>query len=167
MPFASGPVLRYLGAGQYVTVGQTEYVGADDLIVIPSDFPTDLASVPRLFWALLPPQGVYERAAVLHDHLCVELAKHRRCVCGPPVNARDTDGLFRRVMREAGVGPATRWVMWVGVRWGALANPARRRGWWRDAPAVLAVTALLLAAAAASVFVADQAAHALAALLYR
>ncbi len=27
--------------------------------------------------------------------------------------------------------------MWTGVRWGALANPVRRPGWVRDAPAVL------------------------------
>ena len=36
---------------------------------------------------------------------------------------------------------------WVGVRWGALANPARREGWWKPKQAlptlgVSAVTAL-------------------------
>jgi hypothetical protein len=136
----------YLGAGQYKTVGPTEYVGADEVFRIEPDFPTDLASIPRLFWALLPPSGAYERAAVLHDWFCVHLAR-RNCI----VSARDADAIFRRVMREAGVGFFTRWAMWAGVRWGALLNPARRPGIWRDLPAVLAITVLELAVVAAVV----------------
>lgn len=159
MPFASGPVLRYIGAGQYVTTGPTVYVGDRDLITIPADFPTDLATVPRLFWALLPPHGAYERAAVLHDFGCVELAKG---TC--ELASRDVDGLFRRVMREADVGLLTRWAMWTGVRWGALANPARRPGWLRDAPAVLTVTAAGVAATIGVAMAADRLTHRLARL---
>jgi hypothetical protein len=139
MPFARGPVLCYLGAGQYRTVGPTEYVGSKDVITIPADFPTDLASVPRAFWSLLPPNGVWENAAVLHDFGCVSLAKGT-CT----LSSRDVDGLFRRVAREGGTGLVARWWLWTGVRWGALFNPARRAGWWRDAPAVLGITAATL-----------------------
>ena len=162
MPFAAGPVLRYVGLGRYATIGATTYVGGrGDIITIPSDFETDLASVPRIFWALLPPVGVYEAAAVLHDALCVRLAEERETGDPAPVGARDTDGLFRRVMRECGVGFVTRWVMWVGVRWGALANPARRAGWWRDAPLVLLISALVAAAALGLVFGVDRLVHAI------
>lgn len=161
MPFTHGPVLVYAGAGRYVTSGITEYVGSSDRFRIDDGFPTDLASVPRIFWALLPPHGAYERAAVLHDWLCVELAKAHRDRRPPMVSSRDVDGLFRRVVRECGSGPATRWLLWCGVRWGALFNPARRAGWWRDAPAVLAVTGLALSAAAGLVFGLDRAGHAL------
>jgi hypothetical protein len=140
MPFTQGPVLVYAGAGRYMTSGVTEYVGGSDRFRIGDGFPTDLASVPRIFWALLPPHGVYEQAAVLHDWLCVELAAARRGRRPPMVSSRDTDGLFRRVAREGGAGLVVRWLLWVGVRWGALVNPARRAGWWRDAPAVLALT---------------------------
>lgn len=164
MPFASGPVLRYIGRGRYATVGPTEYVGADDVIVIPSDFVTDLASVPRLFWALLPPSGAYEKAAVLHDALCEALAG-RQLMPVPAVSARDVDGLFRRVMRESGVGPVTRWVMWCGVRWGAAANPCRRPGWWRDAPAVAVITAAVLTATCAAVLLAHATVSALLTLI--
>jgi hypothetical protein len=66
-----------------------------------------------------------------------------------PATARDTDAIFRRVMREGGVGFVTRWIMWAGVRWGAVANPARRPGWWIDAPLVLLITLLMLAVVAA------------------
>lgn len=153
MPFSKPPALVYLGNGKYRTTGPVVYQGKTESIVIPGGLVTDLASVPRLFWAWLPPTGVYENAAVIHDLLCDELnVRHRNHITTPPqVSARDTDGLFRRVMRECGVGFLTRWVMWTGVRWGALLNPARRKGWSRDAPRVLAITAPLAAAAAFTV----------------
>jgi hypothetical protein len=154
VPFARGPVLTYVGRGQYATVGPTDYVGSDDVITIPADFRTDLATVPRIFWALIPPQGAYESAAVLHDFGCVSLAQGT-CL----LTSRDVDGLFRRVMRECGVGVLTRWAMWTGVRWGALFNPARRPGWWKDAPAVVAITVLGLAAACLAVWGLDTVVH--------
>jgi hypothetical protein len=160
MPFARGPVLTYVGRSQYATVGTTEYVGSDDVITIPSDFGTDLATVPRVFWALIPPQGAYESAAVLHDFGCVALTDGS-CL----LSSRDVDGLFRRVMREGGVGFINRWIMWCGVRWGALANPARRAGWWRDAPLVVGISAAVLAVTAALSVAADRAVHALVGLL--
>ena len=154
MPFASGPVLTYVGLGRYRTVGPTVYVGSDDVITIPSDFPTDLATVPRIFWALMPPTGAYERAAVLHDFGCVTLAEGT-CL----LSSRDVDGLFRRVAREGGVGIVTRWLLWTGVRWGALASPTRRSGWWKDAPAVVGITALTLAVVGGAVWALDSLAH--------
>ena len=58
------------------------------------------------------------------------------------MSPRDADGIFRRSMRELGVPVVRRWMMWTGVRWGALANPRGRRGWVLSAPAVLAVSVL-------------------------
>jgi hypothetical protein len=172
VPFARGPVLTYVGRGRYTTVGPTEYVGKTDVITIPSDFHTDLATIPRIFWAILPPNGLYERAAVLHDFGCVSLLDGT-CT----LTSNDVDGLFRRVIREeqeldkfrplrrqAG-DFLTRWVLWTGVRWGAVANPARRPGWARDAPLVLAITVAGLLATATTVYGLDRAAHYLAHLI--
>lgn len=39
------------------------------LIVVPKGFRTDFASVPQIFWNILPPWGKYGKAAVLHDFL--------------------------------------------------------------------------------------------------
>lgn len=39
------------------------------VLSVPAWFSTDLASVPRLFWNILPPFGAYEEAAVIHDWL--------------------------------------------------------------------------------------------------
>lgn len=38
-------------------------------VVVPTNFITDFASVPRFLWPLIPPTGRYTRAAVLHDYL--------------------------------------------------------------------------------------------------
>lgn len=43
--------------------------GSDDFIDVPEGFKTDFASVPRPFWTILPPDGDYTQAAVLHDFL--------------------------------------------------------------------------------------------------
>ena len=36
---------------------------------VPREFVTDLASVPQIFWNILPPFGKYQEAAVVHDYL--------------------------------------------------------------------------------------------------
>jgi hypothetical protein len=36
---------------------------------VPEGFATDLTSVPRIFWSLLPPAGVYAYPAIIHDFL--------------------------------------------------------------------------------------------------
>ncbi|MGT3199083.1 DUF1353 domain-containing protein, partial [Yersinia enterocolitica] len=41
----------------------------DDVIKVPTGYVTDLASVPRVFWALFPPHGRYAKAAIIHDYL--------------------------------------------------------------------------------------------------
>jgi len=38
-------------------------------ITVPAGFVTDFASVPRVFWGLMPPWDQYGKAAVLHDYL--------------------------------------------------------------------------------------------------
>lgn len=75
------------------------------------------------------------------------------------ISSRDADGLFRRIARESGAGLLLRWLLWTGVRWGALANPARRADWGRDAPAVTAISLLLLAAAGLTVRGLDHLTH--------
>ncbi len=38
-------------------------------LVVPNGFPTDFASIPTFFHRLLPKNGIYDAAAVLHDWL--------------------------------------------------------------------------------------------------
>lgn len=44
-------------------------------IHIPKGFVWDLSSVPRFLWALLPPDGDYELAYLIHDYLWIEKEK--------------------------------------------------------------------------------------------
>jgi hypothetical protein len=137
MPFVTPLELRYVGVGRYRLTEPLVYAGAWDTFTVPAGVTTDLASVPRVVRWLIPQDGAYTASAVLHDWLC-ELLRRGTC----PISSRDVDGLFRRCCREAGTPLLARWLLWTGVRWGALFNPARRRGWLRDAPAVLALSLL-------------------------
>ena len=112
------------------------YLGRRDRFVVPAGFGTDLATVPRPVLWLVPESGRYTLAAVLHDWLCTV------GIATGAVTSRDADGIFRRAMREADVPVLLRWLMWTGVRWGALADPQRRRGWVLSAPGVLAISLL-------------------------
>jgi hypothetical protein len=38
-------------------------------ITAPTGFVTDLASIPSIFWSVLPPAGRYSYAAIIHDYL--------------------------------------------------------------------------------------------------
>ena len=40
-----------------------------DCVDIPEGYITDFASVPRVFWHIVPPDGQYTQAAVVHDYL--------------------------------------------------------------------------------------------------
>ena len=45
--------------------GQEQY----PTVTVPKGFVTDLASIPRIFWSLLRPDGLYAYAAIVHDYL--------------------------------------------------------------------------------------------------
>jgi hypothetical protein len=137
VPFDSPTVTVRGGTDEWWEVVEPlVYRGQRDTFVVPAGFRTDFASVPRVAVWLIPRFGRYTLAAVLHDWLVTE------GIAGGAVSSRDADGLFRRVLRELGVPPVRRWLMWTGVRWGALVDPRRRPGWWRDAPRVLTLSVL-------------------------
>lgn len=146
----------------------------DDFIVEAGE-ETDFATVPWWTQAILPRTGTWSRAAVVHDKMCNELNAWWRKVQfhlstelsldqaliaagpAPRFNAVDTDAIFRKNAREGGTDPIRSELLWMGVRWGALANPARRSGWLSTAPRVLLdtlaalVTLAVLAALVAKV----------------
>lgn len=49
-----------------------------ELITVPKGYKTDLASIPRIFWSILPPFGKYTAASVLHDFSYFKQAYTRR-----------------------------------------------------------------------------------------
>lgn len=144
MPFLTDDIpLLVHPDGVYELIVDLCYQGKDDLIEIPAGFRTDLASVPRFLSWLAPIAGTHNRAAILHDRNCVEQAAAYRAGREPDISSTDTDGLFLRCLREAGVNAYRRRAYWLGVRYGALKNPARRKGWLSTAPEVALWTVLL------------------------
>ncbi|WP_254790870.1 DUF1353 domain-containing protein [Blastococcus tunisiensis] len=128
--------VRSLDADTWELVDELVYQGRWQVFVVPKGFETDFATVPRLVTWLVPRFGAYTRAAVLHDWLCTAGIE------SGAVTSREADGIFRRVLRESGVPVLRRWLMWAGVRWGALASARRRAGWAASAPGVLAISAV-------------------------
>lgn len=137
MPFEPGTLtVRSLDADTWELVDELIYRGRWERFVVPGGFVTDFATVPRLVTWLVPRFGAYTLAAILHDWLCTEGIR------SGAVTSREADGIFRRVMRESGVPVLRRWLMWAGVRWGALATARRRSGWSASAPGVVAISLL-------------------------
>ena len=137
MPFEAGSLtVRRVDANTWSVVDPLVYRGRDERFVVPAGFRTDFATVPRLVVWLVPRFGAYTLAAILHDWLCSDGIR------SGAVTSREADGIFRRVMRESGVPVLRRWLMWAGVRWGALTSELRRPGWLFSAPGVIAISLL-------------------------
>lgn len=115
MPFKTTLQLEEQDAFNWRLLQPLVYEGRSDKFTVPAGTWTDMASIPRVLWVFLPPIGPHNKAAVIHDDL---YASHR-------VSRWDADGIFRRILKESGVGFAARWSMWLGVRLG---------GWmaWHD-----------------------------------
>ncbi len=81
-------------------------------IKVPSGFRTDLASVPRPMWSILPPFGKHSRAAIIHDYL------YRTNGLAGKLTRAQCDRIFYQIMRHNRVAIHRAWLMWLGVRIG-------------------------------------------------
>jgi hypothetical protein len=86
-------------------------------IDVPEGFITDFASVPRAFWRIVPPFGVYIPAAVAHDYLYSTGEAPRKVA----------DMVFVLVMERLGVPRWKRWLMYRAVRMFGVAPWRRHR----------------------------------------
>lgn len=87
----------------------TYRVGSEDSersITVPKGFRTDFASVPRIFWRIVPPVGLYGKAAVLHDWLYFSEFATRE----------EADDIFLEAMEVLGVPKYRRLTMYYAVR---------------------------------------------------
>ena len=83
-----------------------------DHIDVAIGFKTDFATVPRLFWAILPKWGRYGNASVIHDWLYWMQIRPRQ----------EADAIFLEAMGILGVSPPVRYPMYWAVRlFGGLA----------------------------------------------
>lgn len=137
--------VRQVGDSEWMTLRPVVYRGQTETFVVPANFCTDFASVPRPFVWFLPRYGRYTRAAILHDYLCEHVEDG-------VISRADADGVFRQAMRTLSVPFLRRWIMWGAVRLGALGKPSGRKGWlgqsWRVVPVGLVALPIVLPAAA-------------------
>lgn len=87
---------------------------SDRWVDVPIGYLTDGASVPRVFWSLIPPWGAYGQAAVLHDWLCENPYFHTPG--GKVTIDRATvDGVLYEALEVLQVHPAIRTTIKLGV----------------------------------------------------
>ncbi|UMG91512.1 DUF1353 domain-containing protein [Nocardioides sp. TF02-7] len=104
-------------------------------ILVPRDpgrFTTDFASVPALFTWLVPRTGEHLPAALVHDGLVGgrDYLLPGRPDDGPGgpdapggsggIDRVVADEVFRRAMRDSGIGPIRRWLIWSAVTLGTI-----------------------------------------------
>ncbi|EJB9128054.1 DUF1353 domain-containing protein [Salmonella enterica] len=77
-----------------------------DVTEVPAGFITGLATVPRIFWTVLPPDGKYVKAAIIHDYLYDNALRTKF----------EADRIFLDGMTVLGVPKWKRTVMYWAVR---------------------------------------------------
>lgn len=110
-------------------LGYRTSIGGDGAITVPAGFITDLASIPRLVSGILPPDGPWTKAAVIHDFLygTKGTGNWRGHSSGltraTPYSRAQADDVLREAMADRGVDRLRRNIIWAAVRAGGA------RGW--------------------------------------
>lgn len=77
-------------------------------VIVPVGFESDLATIPRPLWPILPPFGRYARAAVIHDYIYTNMREL--------MTRKAADGIFKAVMIDDGADIITRNILYCAVR---------------------------------------------------
>jgi len=107
-----------LGADHWRVMDEFRYYIGEDAaggwVAVPSGYLTDGASVPRLFWNIIPPWGAYGQAAVVHDIVC-EYLSVTRDGAPVPVTRERCDKILLEAMTVIGVPWITRTAIYGAV----------------------------------------------------
>lgn len=85
------------------------------VITVPTGEFTDFASIPRLLWTLIPPRGVYNRPAIIHDYLYKHAPFDHLMVACSRLRA---DYILREACENCDDRFSQRWMIYWGVRSG-------------------------------------------------
>ena len=86
----------------------TYHIGSkcsNNMVCVPAGFVTDFASIPWLFWTLLPSWGRYGKAAVIHDYLYQTQSRTRK----------EADDIFLEAMLISGTREWKARIMYLAV----------------------------------------------------
>lgn len=94
------------------------YIGSADSgewVYVPAGYLTDGASVPQIFWSIIPPWGKYGQAAVVHDIVCEYLSITKD---GKPfsITREVCDGILKQAMEALDVPPVKVALIYNAVR---------------------------------------------------
>lgn len=106
--------------GWHVAAPLSFYSGRFNLtITVPAGFETDLASVPRLVWFLIPPTDKHiVEPATVHDWLYANVGYYEQGATGPWLSRKQADRILAdAIAMEKGPGWYVHIVYW-GVRLG-------------------------------------------------
>jgi hypothetical protein len=129
--------LRYVMRGDFIHQWTDSY-GVTRRIKVPAAFDYDGASIPRLCWSLLGlnQDGILRAAAAVHDYIYREdglvITQQIRNAHGiwrtivARWDRKDSDILFRKMLKEAGVKKHRRAMAFWAIR---LFARGLRRGW--------------------------------------
>lgn len=87
-------------------------------VTVPPGFVTDFASIPRIFWSVLRPDGEYAYAAVVHDYLYWTQTRSRE----------EADHIFKMAMEDFEIGVSKADVIYNAVRLGGQERGLRKFG---------------------------------------
>ena len=136
--------LRLRGAGRWMTLRPFRYQSdvGDCTVIVPAEFITDLASVPRVPFAYLLTGGRAPGPSVIHDFLYQHPDWENREL-GDAIFA-EAMGVEQPELGFEGEGSVIRGLMWAGVRaggwypWnkhrGQVLNPVWSTTGWPEAP---------------------------------
>lgn len=105
--------------------------GTESITVRPG-FPTDLASIPRWAWIILPPDGPWVKAAIIHDYLYATRGTGiwkkgpKGVTRATPYSRIEADRILREAMANRGVPFLRRGIIYLAVRLGGS------RGWGQE-----------------------------------
>lgn len=110
MPFIEDLQLRHRpGHNRWEVISPLRYLTQDgEEIVVPAFYLTDLASIPRPVWRLVPrDHPTARRPATLHDYLYTHQTNR--------FSKAQADRLFYQALREEGMNRVLAWLMWKAV----------------------------------------------------
>ena len=104
------PTIEQKGIQKWEVKKPIEAFAEETNIYVPMGFMTDGASVPRIFWPIMPPMSeTYTNAAVVHDYL-YKTQKTK--------NRKTADKIFLNLMEYLGTPRWKRMIMYRAVRIG-------------------------------------------------
>lgn len=80
-------------------------------VIVPKGYPTDGASIPRIFWTVIgsPYQPRHLKAAIIHDYL---YERHQ----GGRKARKEADEIFYYLLKKDGIKKITARIMWSALR---------------------------------------------------